>query len=629
MLGDAQTVSDEDNERESLAFDASPRWSTPSSPAGLGLPIAPSWDDSWATPAAATVEPNGWDAEPINAGAAAPEPGGFAGWGGLSSTDSSPVTHDLSAWDSPSDAVVAGAPNAPWGLDPAAEDPPAEEPVWRGETGETPSVSAWSSLPVPPSSAASAWAPGTLPASIGEAPEPTDRSEDHATLPAPRSSVTTSWFEPEASPSAIDSWPASAVAATTPQLAPEDTFAPALEVSAKSTSEVAGRAYSGVPFHELAAAFAASDQVPVAEPVPGVATATPVEPIDGDPSIAVGSPATKRRGRLAARSWQRNAPTTEVAPDSMARLSPSADTIASAADNTELPGPVGAAPLATPAASPLAGSLAGSLAASAPINVVTEKVETEAPPVAEAPLPETDALPVDHVATAAADADALPAVQAPVSETDALPVDQAPVSAAETDVLPVDHLAAASADTDDAAGVAPKRGFFAKRDPRAVASSPRETPQALRIAAVVSLIVGVGLFGYSVVTSRSSDTTPSVATTPTPVPPSAGAPTSAPAPVPPLATSSLPTAPSGEAGVVPESPVDPIFASDQATPSSSVPASPTASLPTAPSGETGAVPESPADPIFGSEPSVTSLSPPAETAISADPIFGPPPTVPS
>ena len=576
MLGDAQTVSDEDNERESLAFDASPRWSTPSSPAGLGLPIAPSWDDSWATPAAATVEPNGWDAEPINAGAAAPEPGGFAGWGGLSSTDSSPVTHDLSAWDSPSDAVVAQAPDAPWGLDPSAEDPTAEAPVWRGETGETPSVSAWPSLPVPPSSAASAWAPGTLPPSIVEAPETTDWSEDHATLPAPRSSVTTSWFEPEASPSAIDSWPASAMEATTPQLPPEDTFAPALEVSAKSTSEVAGGAYSGVPFHELAAAFAASDQVPVAEPVTGVAPATPVKPIDGDPSIAVGSPATKRRGRLAARSSQRNAPTTEGTPDSMARVSPSADTIASAADNTALPGLVGAEPLATPTAPPLADS--------APINVVAEKVETEAQPVA-----------------------------------------QAPVSAAET-VLPVDHLAAASADTDDAAEEAPKRGFFAKRDPRAVASSPRETPQALRIAAVVSLLVGVGLFGYSVVTSRSSDTTPSVATTPTPVPPSAGAPTSAPATGPPLASASLPTAPSGETGVIPESPVDPIFASDQATPSSSVPASPTASLPTAPSGETGAVPESPADPIFGSGPSV---SPPAAPTISADPIFGPPPTVPS
>ena len=175
MLGDAQTVSDEDNERESRAFDASPRWSTPSSPAGLGLPIAPSWDDSWATPAAATVEPNGWDAEPINAGAAAPEPGGFAGWGGLSSTDSSSVSHDLSAWDSPSDAVPAEAPNAPWGLDPAAEDPAAEEPVWcaeepvwRGETGEAPSASPWPSLPVPPSSAASAWALGTLPPSIGD-----------------------------------------------------------------------------------------------------------------------------------------------------------------------------------------------------------------------------------------------------------------------------------------------------------------------------------------------------------------------------------------------------------------------------------------------------------------------------
>lgn len=435
MLGDAQTVSDQDNEQESRSFDALQGWTTLSSSAELDLPVVPSWDDGWAAPTPATVESNAWDArEPLGAGDATPSTGGFAGWGGLSSTDSSAVSQDLTAWDSPSDAVVAEAPETPWGLDEASE-----APVW--------------------------------------AAAPT----------APLPSVTSSWSGPELEQPVMSTWPTRVIAAVSGQPATD---------------------------HEVS---------------------TDAEP-----------PARKRRGRLADLSAQRNASTTDVSSDPVAHHGPSAHTAVSDADGTALLDPVRTDQVAP-------------LEVFAPLEVPQAAVEMHAA--------ET------HVAV----------------EMHAAEVFEAPALEAQTD-------AATTAVTS--------RGFFAKRDPLEAASSPRETPKTLRIGAVVSLLVGLGLFGYNVINSRSSDTKPTVATkTPSPVAPSADASTTVAAP---------PTAPTGEAELVPEQAVDPIFESGPATPSPSIPGGATS-----------------ADPIFGSDQGVSLLPPSAGLTAASDPLFGPSPTVPA
>lgn len=527
MFGDAQTVSDEDNDQESRSFDAPQGWTTLSSPAGLDLPIAPSWDDGWTAPAPATVEPNAWDAsEPLGAGADAREPGGFAGWGGLCSTDSSVVSHDLTAWDSPSDAVVAEAPEAPWGLDEAAE-----APVWTADTATTPSVSAWPSLPSPPSSAASAWAPGTLPPPVDEVPEPAvDRTEDGAAPTAPLPSVKSSWSgaepEPEPEQPVISSWPTNVIAASPGEPATDD-----------EVSEDDSLPYSGVPFHELAAALAASDRAPFAQPIPVLAPpdaiAGPAIADAATPSTDAGRPAQKRRGRLAGRSAQRNASTTDVSSDPVAHLGPSAHPAVSDADGTGLLDLVRTVEVAP-------------LEVFAPSEVTQAAVETQ-------------------------EAETQAAVEMQAAETQA---------AVETQALPVFEAPALEAQTNDATTAVTSGGFFAKRDPRE-AASPRETPKALRIGAIVSLLVGLGLFGYSVVDSRSSDTEPTVATTaPSPVAPNADASTTVATP---------PAAPTGQAEVAWEQAVDPIFGSDQ---------------------------------------DVSSVSPSADFTAASDPLFGPSPTVP-
>lgn len=533
MLGDAQTVSDEDNERDSRSFDARLGWTTPSSPEGRGLPIAPSWDDGQTAPPAAMVEPNTWEAsEQVRA--VAPEPGDFADWGGLSSTDSQPLTHDLSAWDSPSDAAVAEAPAALWGLDQAVE-----APVWGAEATTTPSVSAWPSLPNPPSSDASAWAPGTLAEPVGAAEPRVEWAADHdlpAAAPpsvasvASELSLTSSWSTPDPEQSPVADWPATVLSAPPIEGASEDE---------SSEDEAPHCADSGVPFHELAAAFAATTQPPVAEPLQAVATATPIAPTAADPSTVAGAPTPKRRGRLAARSAQRNTPTTEVAPETVSLAIPAADAAVHGADESDLLGQIDA-------------DEGAPVAVFAPSEVAEAVVETEA----------------------------LPIVESSASEPDA----------------------------DDSTDAAPRRGFFAKRDPQEAAVSPRETPRVLRIAAVVSLLIGLGLFAYSVVTSRSSDTKPTVSTTAPPqVAPSAEAPTTARAPVAPV-----PAVPADDASIFTDQAPDPIFGSDQTTGSSSVPAS---------------APD--ADPIFGSDERAPSPSSSADPAPTVNPLFGPPPTAPS
>ncbi len=520
MFGDAQTVSDEDNERAYRSFDAPTGRTTPPSPDDLGLPIAPSWGHGWAPTAAEVIEPSGWDLpEPVRTDPTAPEVGGFAGWGGLSSTDQAPVTQDLTGWDSPFDAVVAEAADAPWDLDPAAETP-----VWGIEAAETP---AWPSLPNPPSSAASAWAPGTLSVPLEEDPGAAVNHAANATVvaAAPHPEETSTSFAP---PPTMSSWTTSTVATPTERDSSDR------EVS---VDEAAGLSYSGVPFHELAAALAASEPTPVAEPIPAVAPATLNAAAAADPSMGVTNTPPKRRGRLAARSAQRNTAPVEVETDVVAQMIPSAEPAADISDEAAR----------------------------------AEPVDMDA----EAPL-------------------AMPTVGEHL------------VAGAETDEVPVSESSEDSAGTDEIAELGRSRGFFAKRDPRETASPSRETPKVLRIAAVVSLLIGLGLFGYSVLTSRSSDTKPSVATTTpapvAPVAPGAEAPGTAP-----VTVASLPAAPIGEAGTVTELSPDPIFGGAPTTPSA---------------------PTSVEDPIFGADRAAASRTP-ADSAAAADPLFGTPPAPPT
>ncbi len=523
MLGDAQTVSDEDNHRVSRPSDAPTGWPPTPSPDGLDHPIGPSWGNGWATMAVEVVEPNVWDApEPVRADSSASEPGGFAGWSALSSTDQSPVSHDLTAWDSPLDAVVAEAAEAPGDLDPTAE-----VPVWGAEPSTTPLASAWPSLPNPPSSAASAWAPGTLTSRLDDGTDPDfDHADDVTVAATTNLSQTSTSFAPTPEQPTIGSWSTGSVAAPAEQHSADD------EVS---VDEAADLAYTGVPFHQLAAALAASDPVPVAQPIPASVPASPsaAAATAADPSTGGPNTPPKRRGRLAARSPQRHVPAVEVEADIAAQLSPPAKPVAT----------VSGAELAEP---------------------VRMSVDSFAVPT-----------PAEHLAAGSG-----------------------------TDERPVFESSAGDAITDEATESPRSRSFFAKRDPRETAASSRETPKVLRIAAVVSLLIGLGLFGYSVLTSRSSDTKPSdVTTIPAPVGPSADAPTTAP-----VAVATPSATPIGEAETVTELAPDPIFGSAPATPSAATAAE---------------------DPIFGADRALAPSGTRADPAAAPDPLFGTLPAVPS
>ena len=101
----------------------------------------------------------------------------------------------------------------------------------------------------------------------------------------------------------------------------------------------------------------------------------------------------------------------------------------------------------------------------------------------------------------------------------------------------LDQLVGLAEPADNAA----RAGFFTKKAPTTAAVDPKDAPKLLRIAALVSLIVGVALFGYTVVNNRKST-------------PSTPAVTIAPAPEATL----VPVAPDGGISVVDPTP-DPIF----------------------------------------------------------------------
>ncbi len=111
------------------------------------------------------------------------------------------------------------------------------------------------------------------------------------------------------------------------------------------------------------------------------------------------------------------------------------------------------------------------------------------------------------------------------------PDTMAKAEAAEPAVMVSPHELAESSDK------AARSGFFTKKPPSTTEESGRDTPKVLRIAALASLLVGVGLFGYTVVNGRrSTPTAPAVTIAPpaptatlAPVPPGNGTPVSAPA----------------------------------------------------------------------------------------------------
>ena len=432
MLGDAKTFSDDADERRSQSFHAPGEWTTPSSAAGLGPTIAPSWDTAWMADTAAPIEPESWaTAELVADSAAETEPRGFAGWGGLASTDPDPVSHEESAWDSPSDAVVAEVTDAPWGFQPITEAPvPAVEP----DVPATPA--AWAELPDPPSSSAAAWDP---------APPPPNESE----------------------------------------------------------VSVADR----------------SDEGPA-----GVLT-------------------PKRRGRLAARSANRSVAPVAVEPEPPTPVEATHDDVPGDATTAEISQPSSFEPGLQPDDTP-------------PDEVVSSPDTELGPDTASPP-----------------DAASLADTASPADTELALSVEP----------LDVERVVAAGASSG------PGRRFFAKRNPEASALSSNETPKVLRIAAVVSLLVGLGLFGYSVVAGRSSDPKPTVVTTPP--------------------TPTLPIAPVAEATVAASPTTDPIFGSNE-----------TVGSPLDLAGATVAV-----DPIFGAADTtgpqtVTTLT--TGATVIVDPVFG-------
>ncbi len=550
MLGDAKTVSDEDNERGSRSFAEPGGWTTPSSLAGLGQAIAPSWDDDWTAPDAPTAEPNPWETtELLRDSDQAPEPRGFADWGGLAATNSTPVSHDLSAWDSPSDAVVAEIANAPWSFGPAVETP-----AWAVEADTEPMSSTWPTLPDPPSNSAAAWAPAPpLPDAPSNAPSNSAEAWAPA-LPLPliaesnelAEPAESAWTNPAMADGPADSRspvaPAPLAWSSSQTDEPPENEASTIAIDTEPTTVLDEREQSAttpldgdtgtpeVPFSELASEPTEDDQA-LLGPVPVVPPAIGESAMDDAP--ASGSAGAKRRGRLAARSAKRSV----------------------------APGPDPAAPVD----------------AAADDEILDPAAIAE--PSAHLTLyPEPD----PHEATLASDDSAFDAAQMASIE---------PLIVAEATRPPLPTTTG--------------RSFFARHEPKDATMSSGETPKVLRIAAVTSLLIGLGLFGFSVVNSRSSDTKPTIAP-----PPATAAPT-------------LPTAPAAEISVSANPATDPIIRSGETAESVTDFAGAVTNI----------------DPIFGSEDTARSATvstgatvvvdpaPSSSKPTAADPIFGSPAAV--
>lgn len=545
MLGDAKTISDEDNERESQSFDAPGQWSTPSSPAGFSPSIAPSWDTSWTADAAAPIESNGWaTAERPPDSPPAAESRAFAGWGGFADSDPAPVSQDLSGWDSPSDAVLAEVADQPWGF--RATD---EAPLWAVERDHEALASAWAELPDPPSSSAVAWDPAPPPpeseASVaGWADDAAAWADPVAFAPPAGESPQTAEFaesnEPIFPVEAAGDLASIPTAATLEYSEPEYSEAEAV---------VEGLAASEVAFHAPATEVTDEDAAPLVDPTADFESATAVVPTSDDATVPAGVPTLKRRGRLAARSAARST--------------------APVAVELEPVGPIDAT-----------------------LDDVADHVATpdSAQPHSFGPESQLDD---GALADDTSPSDVASAASTEPQNVDAVGADDSPTETALTPSIEPANVADAVAAAVTAAAAPSRkagRSFFARRVPGDTTTSSGETPKALRIAAVGSLVVGLGLFGFTVITSRSSDTKkPTVVTTP-------------PTPVPQAADSTLPTAPVAEATLA----ADPIFGSNE-----------TVGSPTDLAGATVAT-----DPIFGSEQTAGSQTVTTGATVVIDPVIG-------
>jgi hypothetical protein len=382
----------------------------------------------------------------------------------------------------------AGTPSAPsWAgfTDVPSSDAPAAPSFWPSASTDTPvaespaTTSIWDDLPPPPAppagfALAHAWS--TEPtvdheSEVSTETVPVDHREDERT----------------------------------------DEFEPFHDVApAPAESDQIDKDFSDMAFHQVATAYAADHDAPVAErevAFPSVARWADDddgEPLPADPNVA--EPVdTNRRSRLAGRrsSDRHNAPSTMARTETETALASSA----ASEDLGDDLAPPGKAPRFAKAAKP-----------------------AKPPKVAKAPKPpKTPKLPK------------------------AARVTKEPVSIDEiTEITEITAITGAEAPVAKAA----RSGFFAKKAPTDLDQS-RETPKVLRMAAVASLLVGVGLFGYTVMNGRKS--------TPT-APPVTIAPATTIAPV------------SGDEGVPVIAPVeDPIFgvsaeAATESAPVAEVPA---------------------------------------------------------
>ena len=543
MLGDAKTISAEDNKRESQPFDAPGQWSTPSSPAGHGPSIAPSWDTVRNDDAAATIESNGWSTadDPSDTPPAA-EPRDFAGWGGLANPDPAPVSQDLSGWDSPSAAVLAEFADDPWGF--RATD---ETHLRAVERDQEALPSAWAELPDPASSSPAAWDPAPPP-SESEA-SLVGWTDDAAAWADPVAFAPFAGESPETDEPIFEVEAADDVA-TTPATA---------EHSEAVVKELAG---SQVAFHTPATEVADDDAAPLGRPTADFESAAAVVPTSDDTTAPAVVPTLTRRGRLAARSAARSA-----GPVAMELETPNDaihDDVANHLATSDSPQPHSFGPGSQPDDGVPADD-------ASPSGTAFGRTDTFEP----SNVDEIESAPQAEVA-----ASMEPRIVGEVGAGD---------SPTETALTP----SIEPANVDDATVAARSRGarrsFFARRAPGDTATSSGETPKALRIAAVVSLVVGLGLFGFSVVTDRSSGSKPTVVTTP-------------PAAAPQAPDSTLPTAPVAEATLA----ADPIFGAND-----------TFGSPTVRAGVTVAP-----DPIFGSEQTGGSQTVTTGATVVIDPSVG-------
>lgn len=497
MFGDAKTISDEDNGRGSPSLDAPGEWTTPSSPAGLGPSITPSWDTAWAAETAAPVEPNGWPtAEHLPDLPPATEPPAFVGWGGLANPDPAAVSPDLSGWDSPSDAVLAVVADASWGFRPTAE-----APLWTVEPDREASESAWAELPDPPSSSAAAWDRTPCP------PVEAEQNAPDVAFPAP------------------------------------------------------------------ATAFAEANPAPLVDPIGEFQSTIPVVLTSDNETASAGVPTRKRRGHLATRSAARSAAPVATELESVTPIDATHDALPDQLATADFPQPT---------------------------SVENELQAEDTAPGHTSPASDTAFMaPIEPLNDAAPADDPSPSDTAFVAPIEPLNVEQA-VAATPSDTAsatPIEGLNVEQAVTATPSRKA-GRSFFAKRAPGDATMSSRETPKVLRIGAVVSLLVGIGLFGTTVITSRSSDTRPTVVTTP-------AAPVSTPATAPVVETTDDPILGSSDtvgspndfagATVAP----DPIFGSDETVSSQTVTTGATVVID--PVFGSGGSPST-VDPLFGSSP---------------------------